>query len=368
MKKLTLLCLMLSFNSLAQESSRMSLLEICKGKESSSKPSMKMVKVEESNLLVLDQGFCSEFLKQQTEIQTSSLINSLDQGLKPQLDPNCKDEEIKQQDKWKIRFYASHSFTTYFNTDVTFQSRRYNVTIKDYEWAERSSREYFLPETWKKEGNNPFQMIDEPSNTFTVSLEKDGHEFFLSAFHPKFLQAKDQVKHIKGTIDGTPVDGYAPVNKPFDGYDQVPGESELVRNENTHRQMTFEIGYGHRFKLLDSKFGSLTYVPSIGVGVMVGQNYSVMIAENEWWEFEDGADPLGVQGFGGSITNRLELNTKKERFGLFYENKLAYYKQNHGFMDGTQKYNLGFMGNSVGMKFMINNPNNKKKKIPTNLP
>jgi hypothetical protein len=31
-------------------------------------------------------------------------------------------------------------------------------------------------------------------------------------------------------------------------------------------------------------------------------------------------------------------------------------------MDGTQKYNLGLMGNSIRMKFMIHNPNNRKKK------
>ena len=105
----------------------------------------------------------------------------------------------------------------------------------DFEWN-----------TFTADGNNPLQMIDEPTNNFTISIEKDGNEFFLSAFHPKFLQADDQERYMKGTIDGTEVDGVYHINKPFDGYNQTPGEMELVRNENTYMQMIFEIGYGKR--------------------------------------------------------------------------------------------------------------------------
>lgn len=265
-------------------------------------------------------------------------------------------------DKLKIRFYASHSFTTYYTGDIEFRSSRYNVDVKDYAWVERSSRKFFNPKTWMIEGNNPAQFIDEPTNTFVISLEKNGHEFFLSAFHPKFLQDADQIKYMKGTIDGVEVDGEYNINRPFDGYNQQPGEMELVRNQNTHLQMTFEVGYGHRFKFLDTKFGNITYVPSIAVGVMTGKNLTVTVKEGEWWEFDDGLDNLGVQGFGGSITNRIELNTKNEKFGIFYENKLGYYKQEHGFMDGTQKYDLKFQGNSFGLKFMIYNPKNREEK------
>ena len=293
---------------------------------------------------------------------TLAIFNTVPVESNTDCNPPLQKLNKKKEDKWKIRFYASHSYTTYFNSDIKFQSSRYNVEIKDYEWAERSSREFFTPAEWKKPGSNPLQMIDEPSNTFTVSLEKNGHEFFLSAFHPKFLQAPDQVKYVKGSIDGTLVDGVVPINKPHDGWDQTPGESELVRNANTHKQMTFEVGYGYRFKLFDTKVGSMSFIPSVGVGVMAGTNRSTVIKPNEWFEFDEYNDTQYIQGFGGSVTNRIEFNTKKEKLGLFYENKLGFYHQHHGFLDGKQTYDLGFMGNSIGIKMMIYNPSMKKKK------
>jgi len=261
----------------------------------------------------------------------------------------------KIDDNWKVRFYLSHSFTTYYNTDIKFSSSRYNVEIKDYQWIERGSREFFQYTKWTEQGNNLLQIIDEPSNTFVLSIERNSHEFFLSVFHPKFLQNPEQIVYMKGTIDGVEVDGTYNINRPFDGYNQFPGEMELVRNENTHREMLFEIGYGYRFKLIDDKIGKITYVPSIGVGLSYGQNLVVVIKENEWWEFDNYKQKSEVQGFGGSITNRIEFNTEKERFGIFYENKLSYYKQNYRFMDGNQKYDLKLIGNSVGVKFMIYN-------------
>ena len=261
----------------------------------------------------------------------------------------------KIDDKWKLRIYLSNSFTRYYNTDIKFSSSRYNVEIKDYQWTERGSREFFQYKKWTEQGNNPLQMIDEPSNTFALSIERNSHEFFLSVFHPKFLQNPEQVVYMKGTIDGVEVDGIYNINRPFDGYNQSPGEMELVRNENTHREILFEIGYGYRIKLLDTKIGNITYVPSMGLGISCGQNLVVVVQEDEWWEFDNYKQKSEVQGFGGSITNRIEFNTEKDRFGIFYENKLSYYKQNHGFMDGNQKYDLKLIGNSVGVKIMIYN-------------
>ena len=265
------------------------------------------------------------------------------------------DTQNKIDNKWKFKFYLSHSYTTYYNTNIKFSSSRYNIEIKDYQWTERGSREFFQYAKWTEQGNNPLKMIDEPSNTFVLSIEKNGHEIFLSVFHPKFIQNPEQIVYMKGLIDGVEVDGIYNINRPFDGYNQFPGEMEIVRNENTRREMLFEIGYGYRLKLIDSKIGNINYVPCMGLGLSCGQNLIVVVKEEDWWNYDKYKQKPEIQGFGGSLTNRIEFNTKKERFGIFYENKLSYYKQNHGFMDGNQKYDLKLMGNSVGVKFMIYN-------------
>ena len=261
----------------------------------------------------------------------------------------------KIDDKWRLRLYLSHSFTKYYNTDIKFSSSRYNIEIKDYQWIERGSREFFSYRKWTEQGNNPLQMIDEPSNTFVLSIEKNSHELFLSVFHPKFLQNPDQIVYMQGTVDGLEVDGDYNINRPFDGYNQSPGEMELVRNENTKSEILLEIGYGYRFKLIDDKIGNIAYVTSMGLGLSFGQNLVVVVKEGDWWNYDRFKQKPEIQGFGGSITNRLEFNTSKEKIGIFYENKLSYYKQNHGFMDGNQKYDLKLMGNSLGVKFMIYN-------------
>ena len=329
---------------------------------------VRLVDTPEGTLAFLDMGFCSAFLLSQNE----SVFESAAPKPAPALDAlrlmATGSETIvaipTPKPRWKVRFYASNSFTTYFNTNVAFKSSRYDITVKEYSWAERSSREFFEPQTWKKPGNNPAQILDEPSNTYVVSIERNGNEFFLSAFHPKFLQDNAQVKYMKGTIDGTHVDGYAPVDTPFTGsYAKTPGESDIVRNENTYREMSFEIGYGHRFVLLDSRFGSISYVPGIAAGVMLGGNYSAVMQEGKWWDFDGYGASYGLQGVGGSLTNRVELNSRNERVGIFYENKLSAYRLETGFLDGTEKYTLKLMGNSFGLKFMLYNPEKHQKKL-----
>lgn len=314
----------------------------------------------EQALLVIDDGFCSAWAESRLE-STASL--SLDQAQRLNSSPvSCASPTpAPKAEKWKVRFYASHSFTKYFNSDLRIDSSRYQVTIKDYEWAERGSRDFFLPETWKKPGNNPFQMIDEPTNTFTISIEKNGVEFFLSAFHPKYLQAPDQSKLITGKIDGQEVNGYQMVNTPFHGYVQVPGESKIVQNRCTHQQMEYTIGASKRFTLASGKAGSLVYAPGIAGGVMTGGCVSVAVKAGSYWDYDEHTDRLRFQGAGGTVTNRVEFNSPNERFGLFYENKFGMYRLQHGFLDGTQQYNLMYMGNSFGMKFMIFNPNRKRK-------
>jgi hypothetical protein len=259
--------------------------------------------------------------------------------------------------KWKIKLYASHAFTHYVPSDITIRTGRYDVKIKDYEWHSRDGNNWFNPKTWFKPGNNPAQIFDEPTNAYAFAIEKNADIFFVSAFHLKFYQEPGQVKHIKGTVDGVPVDHIDYVNTPFHGYVQTPGEMKLVRNENTYRQMEYEVGYSHRFKLVSSKkFGTLSYIPGISAGFQMGATYSVIVQKDAWWDFDDFREKTKIQGLGGSIRNKIEWMCPKERFGIFYENKSAFYHRRHGLLDGAQEFNLMYTANYIGLTFMVYNP------------
>jgi hypothetical protein len=310
-------------------------------------PLLKLHSLDDHELILVDRGFCGPFL----ESRSSSVPA-------PSLSPPA---ERPSTGGWKIRLYLSHSFTRYFNSDVSFQSSRYNVEIKDYEWAERGSRNFFNPSNWFKNGTNPAQIIDEPTNTFTVSIEKDGNEFYLSAFHPKFIQQQGQVKQMSGTIDGVPVNTVQRVDPLPRADAPKPGESPLVRNEFTYGQMLYEVGYGHRFTLLKSRIGNIAYIPQVGVGVMVGSNFSLMTKPGVWNDYVEKRVPMGLNGYGASVGNRIEFNFgAREKFGIFYENRAGLYQMQSKFSDGTMRFRLGFVGNSVGMKFMLFHARSKR--------
>ncbi|MCE9506894.1 MAG: hypothetical protein K8R48_01065 [Alphaproteobacteria bacterium] len=261
---------------------------------------------------------------------------------------------------WQVRVYASHAFTHYFPSDIRIKTSRYDVKIDNYEWVERSSREFFNPKTWSKPGNNPFQVFDEPSNTYTLAFEKNAHVIFVSHFHPKFYQEPDQIRHIQGTIDGVAVDHTAPVNDALHGNYYLPGAMRLEDNKNTYLQMEFEAGYAHKFTLLDNKkFGKVLYVPGISAGVQTGRTRSAVIKDGERVEYHE---QYSLQGVGGSIRNKIEWRTPKERFGLFYENKTSLYHRKHELLDGTQEFNFCYTANTVGFSFSLYNPANHHKK------
>jgi hypothetical protein len=279
--------------------------------------------------------------------------------------------------KWKVKFYAGNASTHYFPSDIRMKTSRYDVTIKDYEWSERSSKEFFNPKTLFSKGHNPAQILDEPTNFYTLAFEKKADIFFVSVFHPKFFEKPDQVKLIQGTVDGVEVYHRAPVNTPFHGYNQWPGEMKLVRNENTYRQMEYEVGYAHKFQLCRKykflpwlenlkagNFGRLYYIFGASAGVQIGTTYSSAVQKDRYWDFDGYTEKTRVQGFGGSLRNKIEWLSPNGRFGVFVEIKISLYHRKHDLLDGTQVYNLRYTANNLGLTFMLHNPNKKLKSAP----
>lgn len=261
-----------------------------------------------------------------------------------------KDEKGNQ---WNYRFYFGYTRAKYFNSpELTLSSTRVNVVVKDFEWKERSSFNYFTLDELSKKGQ-AFRFIDEPTSTFGFKMEKNNNVIDLSVFHMKWLFNKEQVKQVNGTIDGTEIDGVIPVSEQFDGYNAQPGEMNLVRLENTYWNINPQIGYGRKIKLVgNDKKGTLSYTPSAYVGLMIGSGYSSYLKEGEYWEYDSKAQKIEVKGGSFSVGHRLEYERK--RMGLFLDQKYTASKMTQDFLDGKAKYNLNFSPITFGISVKIN--------------
>lgn len=264
-------------------------------------------------------------------------------------------DKDKDGDQWIFRLYFGYTRTKYFNSpEVNLNSTRVNVSIKDFEWKERHSFEFFSLEELSKPGA-ALRFIDEPTNSFGFTMEKNNNVLMLSVFHMKWLFNNQQIKHVSGNIDGTDVNSVMHVTEPFDGYNAQPGEMHLLRLENTYWNINPQVGYGRKIDLIkNKKFGTLSYTPSVQVGLMIGSGYSAFTKEGEYWESDAKSQNISVKGMSFTAGQRLEYERK--RMGVFVDQKFTSTKITQDFLDGTAKYRLQFMPVTFGISVKINKP------------
>jgi hypothetical protein len=308
-----------------------------------------------------------DFSKSINEIVSPDICTNIKKLTQSSVDPIELIKKDEDGDTWKIKFYFGFSRTSYRPTDMKLSSSRVNVIVKDFEFDERTSANFYNPFTWTKP-MNALQWIDEPTNTFAFSLEKGKNAFYLTAFHPKFLKKRFQTAHVTGTIDGVAVDKQMPINESFDGYNNQVGEMFLVRFENTHKQMDWQLGYGRRIQFFDTeKKGKLTYIPRVDVGITSGENYTVYTQEGQYWEYDGFRDKHRIQGINVSVGHRLEY--EKNRLTLFVDQKVSGSRLKHGFMDGEASYNMIYSPVTFGVGLNIykkrrNSAGVKSKEVP----
>lgn len=223
---------------------------------------------------------------------------------------------------------------------MKLESSRLNVVIKDFEFQERTSAQYYDPRNWKQ-FQDAFRWIDEPTNTWAFSAEKKNNVLYLNVSHPKFLKVGFQDKHVTGTVDGVSVDQVMPINEPFDGYNDQPGQMHLTRFENTHKQMDWQIGYGRKFVVFDGKkSGQLSYTPQVFAGVTSGAPVSIYLKEGQYWDYDEHVDDMRVLGANASVGQMLEY--KRGHVGIYAAQKftVSHYKQ--GFMDGKAEFDMKY--------------------------
>lgn len=241
-----------------------------------------------------------------------------------------KDEEGNE---WKLRFHFGFSRTEYAPTDLRIKSDVINIVIKDVEMHERTSSHHYNPANWE-ELQNSAQWIDEPTNTFTFSLEKDKNIFYLTIFHPKYLKS---LVYKTTMVDGEPQHTVEPITETDDFSSPIPEGYNLLYLGNTHMNLITQIGYGRQFVIFDTKkAGKLSYTLKGDIGINTGKARSVQIVPGVAWD--DYIDDAKVQGFNASIGHKIEY--QRGRVSLFVDQKTIYSKMQHGFYDGTIDYNL----------------------------
>jgi hypothetical protein len=273
------------------------------------------------------------------------------------IDISLKDDK---GNPWKIRFHFGFTRTNIRPTDVKIQSGLVNTTIKGFEFDERTSDSYYNPKNWRAP-QDALRWIDEPSNTFTISIENKKNAFYITAFHPKFLKTYYEIKE-KGN-DGKEQVSYVPTsnylsNGDDHSYNSIPDGQAGIEIKNTHLLMNYQIGYGRKFTIFDTKkAGKLSYTPHVDAGVTIGGARSIYIVKSEGWR--EHSDKLGVQGFNQSIGHRLEY--QKGRVGVFVDQKYTTSKIKHSFLDGQASYNLDYSTIALGVSIDLYTPKIKKK-------
>lgn len=234
---------------------------------------------------------------------------------------------------WKVRFSFGPTLTRYFNTDINIRNSRIKAVVKNAQIGERNSMESY--EVWKPylgSGGNPLQFIDEPSNTFLLSLENVSRQFAINlmVFHPKFLVVDganlNQDVGLRGSIEGRPVNG--PVNL-----------SDIFQNYHvTKLHFNVQLQLEKLVLLAEGGYGSLRLAPGASVGAYFG--YSDVDYLDSKGESHHYASPYGPIGAGISASTRLIYAFPQDLFSASLAYQLTHAALSYPMMDGTASQGL----------------------------
>ena len=240
---------------------------------------------EETRTMDID---LTSFCKDESELSHEVIINKEKERTCQQIRalegkdiaPIVLDKKDEHGNSWKIRFNFGFSRTDYAPTHLNIKSGVINIVVKDVEMHERTSNSYYNPANWT-ELQNAAQWIDEPTNTFTFSLEKNKNTFYLSVFHPKYLKS---VVYSTKEVNGAPVYTVSPIGESDNFSQTIPEGNNMLYLGNTHYNMIWQVGYGRQFVIFDTKkAGKLSYTVKGDVGINTGKARSVHIIPGVAW-------------------------------------------------------------------------------------
>jgi hypothetical protein len=324
MKTLLFALVLIPLTSLAQD-----CLDPVEQVESLVAPLAKVAEVQELDINVTD--YCKDQMAQ---------VKGLNCAEVPDVELFKKDEAGKT---WKLRFHFGFSTTDYRPTDLHIQTSKYSVVLKDVDMEQRTGGSHYDPAKWQNM-KQALKWIDEPTNTFQFSLEKNKNVFYLTVFHPKYLKSIAYKAPTPGSNESykfkTDVGYNGNSSEVLRGEAPSVGEGyKRIYFQNTHLNLVMQLGYGRQLELTNGKFGKLTYIPKADIGINYGKERSI----------DD-----------RKLANRVEY--QKGVISVFAEHKVLYSNIKTAFLDGTVKYDLVSTPLTFGVGIDLFTKNKPKKR------
>lgn len=252
----------------------------------------------------------------------------------------------RQDRTWAWRLSMGPMRTSYYGTPLKIRTSAVSLDVSHVALRERHTMHMY--KIWEDE--NPFQFIDEPSNSFLLSAEnvKRRYSVNLLVQHPKLLITGEGLNtdvHVNGTIEGQPFESYHyDLNSLYSGY------------KVTANHYTAFLGIEKIIPVVSGKLGALTYQPGLYAGIHLG--YSSGIYKGQSYEGK-----LGVIGAGVQVDNRLVYHFPKDRVTAALAYHLSASQLKYRFFDGTVAQDLAYQALSFNLGYRLT-PKTKKRKNP----
>jgi hypothetical protein len=243
---------------------------------------------------------------------------------------------------------------------VSLQTNDFDVTIHNIKPDERTSMKFYR--VWERPIEDALRWIDEPTNTFILTLEKGPHEIGLHVFHPKYvfynsglgIHTENEYR-VSGNINGQDVDEFMRLRVGPDEYDPDAPQLLFHRYENSHKYMNYSLRYAYQMPLLQkSKFKGLSYTAGATLGLVTGFSNSSYAPNNEYYgSVNPKHKKAKIMGAGFGLLHRLMWTGKKDKFGIFLENQHSFYKLNYDFVGGKAKHSLRSQTFTLGINIRL---------------
>jgi hypothetical protein len=242
--------------------------------------------------------------------------------------------------------------TQYFPTTIDIETSRVRGRLAITP-VERTSMEYY--DIFNNPQPEPWRVIDEPSNSITLTYENWEKLFAISLRerHYKMLMSDgDHTGRFTGTMDGQYMDEDIVMSERFPSYKLTQGFAN------------FEILAEKMAILTAGRLGTLIYAPGVGVGLYTGYGDVDYIPPGQTEVAENSSKAIKIIGKSVALSNRVSYFTPRDRFSLSLIHELMAGSLKYPMLDGHARQPLNTQTLTLEAGFRILPWRNKPKIAP----